>query len=94
MKEFLVSMDSNYSTTRLLSRREPEIVNGTGGWCNGVGEGFTPSRKIENGRWYACDFQGRRLFEVEPPEGFEIDLKEFKAKDGVVRILLLREKNK
>jgi hypothetical protein len=45
---------------RLPSRREPEIVNEPE---DGVGKGFTPSRKIENGRWYACDFRGRRLFE-------------------------------
>ncbi len=29
------------------------------------------------------------LIEVKPPEGFEIDLKEFKAKDGVVRLPLV-----
>jgi hypothetical protein len=31
---------------------------------------------------------------MKQSEGFEIDLKEFKTKNGVVRILLLREKIK
>jgi len=50
---------------------------------------FKYSYEIENGRWYACNFRGQRLFEVEPSEEFEVDLKEFKAKNGVVRLPLI-----
>ena len=49
MKELLVSMDSYYSTTRLLSRREPEIVNEPE---DGVEEDFTPSRKTNVGEGF------------------------------------------
>ena len=82
-KEKLLTLDNNYSTTRILSRREPEIVNEPEDKVKSVlflpphperkGEGglrtkryFKYSYEIENERWYACDFRGRRLFEVEP----------------------------
>jgi len=104
--EKLLTLDNNYSTTRLLSRREPEIVNEPEDKVKTMlflpphpernGEGglrtkgyFKYSYEIENGQWYACDFRGRRLFEVKPPDRFEIDQEEFKAKDGVVRLPLV-----
>ena len=50
---------------------------------------FKFSYEIENGRWYACNFRGERLFEVAPPQELDIDLEKFKAKDGVVRLPLV-----
>lgn len=106
MNAKLISLNRNYSTTRLLSQREPEIVNEPGDKVKTMlflpphperkGEGglrkkgyFKYSYEIENGRWYACNFRGRRLFEVKPAEGFEINLEEFKCKDGIVRLPLI-----
>jgi len=50
---------------------------------------FKYSYEIENGHWYACDFRGQRLFEVESPKGFNLDLEKFKCKDKVIRLPLV-----
>ncbi len=50
---------------------------------------FKFSYEIENGKWYTCDFRGKRLFEVEPPKGLDIDLEQFKSDDGIIRLPLI-----
>ncbi len=50
---------------------------------------FKYSYEIENRKWYACDFRGKRLFEVEPPDGFDTDLEKFKGEDGIIKLPLV-----
>ncbi|OAG27024.1 glycosyltransferase family 2 protein [Thermodesulfatator autotrophicus] len=40
-------------------------------------------------KWYTCDFRGRRLFEVEPPEELNLELKKFKKEDGKTHLPLI-----
>ncbi len=50
---------------------------------------FKFSYEIENGRWYACNFRGERLFEVEPPKEFDIDIDKFRSEDGITKLPLI-----
>ncbi len=55
---------------------------------------FKYSYEIENYNtddevWWACDFVGRRLFEVTPPDNFNFDLNKFKLENGLIKLPLI-----
>ena len=50
---------------------------------------FKFSYEIENGRWYACSFRGKRLFEVEPPKELDIDIDMLRAENRIARLPLV-----
>ena len=63
---------------------------------NRIGEGGLRTKgylkfsyEIENGKWYACDFRGKRLFEVEPPKYLALDIKKLKSDNGIIRLPLV-----
>ncbi len=55
---------------------------------------FKYSYEIENYNtsdeiWWACDYTGKRLFRVVPPETFEFDLNKYKLNDGSIKFPLI-----
>ncbi len=99
MSEKLFCLDNRYSTTRLLSKLRPKIENLfhnpqriEGGLRNR--NLFKYTYEIENvftkhEKWYACDWKGNRLFEVEPPKNFDKSILKYLRNNSTIKLPLV-----
>ncbi|NPA41718.1 MAG: glycosyltransferase [Aquificae bacterium] len=95
-------LNKNFSTTKLAYKLLKRINGEEIDACflpesvNRIDEGGLRTKgylkfsyEIENGKWYACDFRGKRLFKVEPPKRLGLDIKKLKSDSEIIRLPLV-----